>query len=268
MIANWSLTRGRGALPGRRAGFVVERNLLAYRRHWLIFLSGFLEPLFYLLSIGLGLGVLVGSVPGPGGRAVPYADFVAPAMLAASAMNGAVIDGGFNVFFRLRYQKAYDAMLATPLRPGDVAVGEVTWALLRGTAYAAAFLATMWLLGLVRSPWAVLAVPAAVLTGFAFAALAMAAATAMRTWQDFDYLNVVTLLLFLFSATFYPLQVYPPALRYVVQASPLYQAVALMRECTLDRPGWGALGHAGVLLALGLLGVLLAGRRLRRLMQP
>ena len=93
---------------------------------------GFFEPLFYLLALGVGLGRLVGDVPAPDGQPITYGAFVAPALLAASAMNGAIYDATFNVFFRLKYDKIYDAILATPMRPGDIALGEIGWALIRG----------------------------------------------------------------------------------------------------------------------------------------
>ncbi len=106
---------------GRRAGLLIERNLMVYRRGWLVIVSGFFEPLFYLLSIGLGIGALVGAVPLGDGRVIPYTAFVAPALLASSAMNGAIYDSTFNVFFKLKYAKTYDAILATPVGVGDVA---------------------------------------------------------------------------------------------------------------------------------------------------
>ena len=115
-------------------GYVVERNMTAFRRAWLLLLTGFAEPVFYLFSIGVGLGALVGDVTTDGGRTVPYAVFVAPALLAASAMNGAISDSTYNVFFKLKYQQLYDALLATPIGPRDIAVGEITWSLMRGSA--------------------------------------------------------------------------------------------------------------------------------------
>jgi len=96
-------------------------------------ISGFFEPLFYLLSIGVGLGKLVGTVAGPGGQPVGFTSFVAPALLATSAMNGAVADSTFNVFFRMKYAKLYDAALATPMRSDEIARGEIGWALIRGS---------------------------------------------------------------------------------------------------------------------------------------
>ena len=128
-------------------------------------------------------------------------------------MNGAILETTFNVFFKLNYAKTYDAILATPLGVGDVALGEVAWALTRSFLYATAFVIVMAVLGLVRSPWAILAAPAALLIGFAFAACGMAATTFMRRWTDFDYITMVTLPLFLFSATFYPLTAYPEQLQ-------------------------------------------------------
>ena len=107
--------------------------MLVARRTWLVFVSGFFEPFFYLLSIGVGIGGLVGDVVTDTGTALTYQQFVAPGAAGqSSAMNGAVYDAVFNLFFKLRYSKLYDAVLATPLSAPDAAVGETTWALLRG----------------------------------------------------------------------------------------------------------------------------------------
>lgn len=247
---------------------VVERNVVAYRRMWLVFLTGFAEPVLYLFSLGIGVGELVGDVAGPGGRPVPYDAFVAPGLFAAAAMNGAILDTTYNFYFKFRYAKTFDAMLATPLAPGDVAAGELTWALLRGTAYAGAFLVTMAALGLVESPWAVLALPAAMLIGFAFGAAGMAGTTLMRSWTDFDKVTLATVPLFLFSATFFPLSRYPGTLEWLVRVSPLYQGVALVRALTLGEVGWGLLVHVVYLAALGVAGLVVTGRRLARLLQP
>ena len=163
------------------ARYVVQRNMTAFRRAWLLLLSGFVEPVFYLFSIGVGLGALVGNVTTDGGSSVPYAVFVAPALLASSAMNGAIADSTYNVFFKLKYQRLYDAMLATPLGPRDVAVGEITWSLMRGSLYSTMFLVVAVAAGLVQSWWALLAVPAAVLIGLAFGAIGMFATTYMTS---------------------------------------------------------------------------------------
>ena len=239
---------------------------MVYRRIWMVLFSGFFEPMFYLLGLGYGLGALVGTVPGPNGEPISYGLFLAPALLAAAAMNGAIFDSTYNVFFKLRYQKTYDAVLATPLGVGDVALGEVTWALLRGTLYALGFLGVMGLLGLIVSPWAILAVPGAMLIGFAFAAVGMAATTFMRTWTDFDFVAVVTLPLFLFSATFFPLTTYPEPIRAVVQLSPLYHGVDLIRSLAVGAVSPDTLVHVAYLTAMGLIGLAVVSRRLDKLL--
>ena len=251
---------------GRRAGRVIERNVMNYRRTWIVLVSGFFEPLFYLLGIGIGLGGLIGGVPGPDGRPLPYAVFVAPGLLATSAMNGAIYDSTFNVFFKLRYAKTYDAMLSTPLTIADVAVGEVTWALVRGSLYATGFLAVMLVLGLARSPLVLLTLPGAVLIGFGFAACGMAATTFMRSWRDFDLIFVVTLPLFLFSSTFYPITTYPEPLRTFVELTPLYHGAELLRSVSIGDVGPGLLVHVAYLALMGLLGLAIVARRLDRLL--
>jgi lipooligosaccharide transport system permease protein len=259
------LRRVLGSVGGRSSLFLVERHALVYRHTWLVFVSGVVEPLFYLLSIGVGLGKLVSSVY-VNGAPVSYAAFVAPALLASASMNGALFDSTFNVFFRLKYEKLYDAALATPMRAGDVALGEISWALLRGALYAVAFMAVMAAMGLVYSPWALAALPAAVLTGFAFAAAGMACTTYMRSWQDFEFVTLATLPMFLFSTTFYPLSVYPEPLQLVVRCTPLYQSVAMLRDLTLGHVHPSLLGHAAYLAVMGLIGLLVAGRRIGKLL--
>ncbi|MGZ6270368.1 MAG: ABC transporter permease [Candidatus Limnocylindrales bacterium] len=251
--------------PGRSAR-LVERNLMVYRRTWMVILSGFFEPVFYLLGIGLGIGSLVGSVSGPDGRAIPYVVFVAPALMASSAMNGAIYDSTMNVFYKLRYAKTYDAVLTTPVGVRDVAVGEVTWALIRGSLYAVGFMIVMLAMGLIASPWGLLALPAAMLVGFAFAGVGMALTTWVRKWQDFDLLQLALLPMFLFSATFYPLSTYPEPLRLAVELTPLYHGVDLLRGLTTGAVGPGLLVDVAYLVAMGLLGVTVVSRRLAGLL--
>ena len=248
------------------ARMLVERNITSFRHGWIALVTGFAEPVFYLFSLGVGIGALVHTVTTDSGAVVSYPQFVAPALLAASAMNGAVFDSTFNVFFKLRYAKLYDAVLATPMGPRDIAVGEISWSLMRGAMYSAAFLVVAVLAGAVTSWWAVLALPAAVFIGFAFAAVGMFATTFMRSWVDFDFINLSVQPMFLFSATFFPLSTYPEALQWVVRCTPLYHGVALERALMLGDVGWGVLGHLGYLLGIGLLGVVGTARRLEKLL--
>ena len=251
-------------LSGRRAGRLMERNFLAARRHWILILSGFFEPVFYLFSIGVGFGTLVGSVTGPGGAEIGYPSFVAPALLAATAMNGAIYDSTFNIFWKLRYAKTYDAMLSTPLGPGDIAVGEITWAQLRGTAYSAGFVLLMVLMGLTSSWWTLLALPAAMLIGYAFGGAGMALTTWMRTWQDFEWVTLAIIPMFLFSATFVPTGEYPEAVQWILPLTPLYNGVELLRAFALGDVGLGILGHVAYLVAMVAVGLWFAASRLER----
>ncbi len=242
---------------------LVERNLIVYRRAWFIIASGFVEPVFYLLSIGIGLGALVGEVA-DGGQTLDYTSFVAPGLLAASAMNGVMYDITFNIFWRLRYGRAYDAILATPVGVPDVALGEILVALMRGVLYAAGFLVVMLGLGLVHSWWALLALPAATLVAFAFAAVGLALTTVMRHSQDSQLVQLALLPLFLFSTTFYPLSEYPAGVQVLVALTPLYHGIELVRALTTGEVDARVLGTVAYLAAMSAAFLVVATRRLER----
>ena len=239
---------------------IVERNVLVYRRTWMILFSGFFEPLFYLFFFVYPLERFIGNVT-TGGETLEYAAFVAPALLAASAMNGAFYDAT-NVFWKLRYGKVYDAMLSTPVGPKDVASGETIWAVVRALLYSAAFLVVIVALGLVESWWALLALPACFVIGFGFAGAGIAAVTWLRNWKDFDILQLVMLPMFMFSATFYPISVYPEAIEWVVRVLPLYQGIELVRALTTGAVDVSLVVNVAYLLSLGLAGMWLASRRI------
>lgn len=251
----------------RRPWRLVERHALAYRRMWYIFLSGFAEPIFFLLSIGIGVGELVGTLR-IGDHVVDYRTFVAPGLLATTAMTGALLDTTFNFFAKMKYAHTYDAVLATPLGTHDVAVGEITWALLRSSAYSGAFVLTMWAFGDLHSPWAVLCLPAAVLLAFAFAGAGLACTTFMRTFIDFDYVNMAMIPLFLFSATFFPIDRYPDWLATIVRLTPLYQGVVLERSLVVGDLHWSMLLNVAYLGIMGWVGLRIASRRIGLLLQP
>ncbi|WP_340540309.1 ABC transporter permease [Nocardioides sp. GXZ039] len=244
---------------------LVERNAISYRSAWKLFLTGFLEPVLYLFSIGIGVGQLIESFEF-NGQTIPYAEFVAPGMLAASAFNGALMDSTYNVFFKLRYLKLYDQVLATPMRTIDIARGEIMWGQIRGGSYSAAFLLVMLALGYLQSWWALLALPAALLIGYAFSAVCMALTTWMRSWQDFEKITLIQLPMFLFSATFFPVTSYDGILRFVVECTPLYRGVVLCRELTTGTPTVASVISVVYLVAMGALGLWLTRRRLDRLL--
>jgi lipooligosaccharide transport system permease protein len=252
---------------GRRSTSVVERNVATLRTaYWVVMATGFLEPILYLFSIGVGVGALVGDLTLPDGRVVAYAAFVAPAMLASSAMTGALSETTFNFFGKMKFMKLYDGILATPVRPIEIALGELAWAMLRGNIYAAAFLVVMVVMGLTPASLAVVAFGATMLVGFAFGGAGMALSTFMRSWQDFDLMVSAQYALFLFSGTFVPAQAYPSVLRWVVEVTPLYRSVDLVRGVTTGSWSWIQLVDVAYLLALFALGLAVAGRRMGKLL--
>jgi lipooligosaccharide transport system permease protein len=192
--------------------------------------------------------------------------FVAPALLGASAMNGAITESTFNFFFKLNYDKTFASILTTPMSPADVSLGELAWALIRGGLYTIGFLGVMVVFGLARSPLILLTLPGALLIGFAFAAVGMAATSFMRTWQDFDLIQLVILPMFLFSGTFFPLDSLPDAARLIVQLTPLYHGVDLLRTLSVGVVGPDTLVHVVYLTAMGLIGLAIVSRRLDRLL--
>jgi lipooligosaccharide transport system permease protein len=187
-------------------------------------------------------------------------------------MNGAIYETSNNFFYKLKYARIYDAVIATPMSLLDIALGEIAWALLRGSLYVVGFLAVIVLLGigglrLVTSPLGVLAIPAAMLIGFAFAGMGLAATTFVRKWQDFDFLQLAIMPMFLFSGTFYPISAYPPALQAVVEVTPLYRGVHLIRALTTGTPDASLLFDVVYLLGLGIIGLAIVSRRLSRLLR-
>jgi lipooligosaccharide transport system permease protein len=217
-----------------RARRLVQRNLLVYRHGWIIIVSGFFEPLFYLLGIGFGLGSIIEPVKLADGRLIPYQAFVAPGLVAMATLNGAIAESIFNVFFKLNFSRTYEGILATPLGIRDIAIGELVWSLMRGGMYVVAFLGVMLALGLVLSPWALLVIPAAVLLGAAFSAAGLATTAYLRTVQDFDLpMGLVVMPMFLFSGTFFQVSAYPVALQWFMELVPLYHGVTLLRGLTV-----------------------------------
>jgi lipooligosaccharide transport system permease protein len=264
MASSTAVSRSTGIRPVG-SWVMVRRNFLVYRQSWLVFLTGFAEPVLYLFSIGIGVGQLIDGFTFHG-REVPYAVFVAPGMLAAASMNGALLDSTFGIFFKLRYDKVYEGVLATPMRTVDIARGELTWSLLRASTYSAGFLLVMAAMGLVDSWWALLAWPATWLIGFAFSGAGMALTTLMRSWQDFEYIQLAVVPMFLFSATFFPVTAFDGALRWVVEATPLYRGVALVRELTTGALSMDSLWSVLYLAVMGSVGLWVASRRFDRLL--
>lgn len=254
-----------GSVYAGNPGAVMARSWRATRStNWLVMISGFLEPVLYLLSLGVGLGRLVGTID-TGGQQVSYAAFIAPALLATSAMNGAVMDSTFNVFFKLNFGKLYEGMLATPLGPLDVALGEIMMALLRGGVYGLAFMGVMAAVGLTLSWTALLALPALLIIAFGFASLGMGIVSFMKTFTQLDWIFFVLLPMFLLSSTFFPITVYPAPVQLIIQCLPLWHGIELIRGLTTGVITtallWHLLYYAGMIVA----GLILTTTRLKAL---
>ncbi len=249
-----------------RSRVILERSLIAFKSStWFAVLSGFLEPLLYLFSFGYGVGKLIGDITMPNGTVISYAMFIAPGLLATSAMNGAIYDSTWNVYFKLNESKLYQGMLATSLGPLDVALGEIMSALLRGFVYALGFMSVAVPMGLIPSWWGVLVVPAAVLIAFGFASLGMAITSYFKSYQQMGLINISLLPIFLFSGSFYPLTVFPDWAQIIIKCLPLWHAIELVRNLSLGFISIGLLSHIAYFLAMITLGLFFTTKRLNAL---
>jgi lipooligosaccharide transport system permease protein len=248
-----------------RARRLVERNILVYRHQWIIIISGVFEPSYYLIGIGLGLGGVIPPLELPDGREVAYITYVAPALLATAAMNGAVFETIFNVFFKLNYAKTYDGVLATPMGITEIALGEMLWALMRALLYAVAMFVIMLAAGLILSPWGLLMVPAALLVAAAFASAGLAGTSYLRTVNDFDVpMGLVVMPMFLFSGTFFPIGALPIPIQVFLQATPLYHAISLIRGLSMGLVGWAQLWDLVYLVGFFAICMWIAMRQMER----
>jgi lipooligosaccharide transport system permease protein len=180
-------------------------------------------------------------------------------------MNGAIYDSTMNVYFKLKHDRLYHGMLATSLGPMDVALGEISWALLRGLSYSIGFMAIVAPLGLIPSMWGILAIPAAVLIALGFASFGMAVTSYMKSYQQLEVVNVVLLPMFLFSGSFYPLDVFPEWLQTIIRLFPLAHAIDLVRGLTLGNISWALAGHAMYFVVMIVIGLFFTTRRLNAL---
>ena len=240
-------------LSGRRIVALLERAAKAGRMgpsYWLLLVSGIVEPLLYLLSIGVGVGSLIIRPVSYHGLAVDYPQYVAPAMLAFSALGGAFSEAVYGFFGRLRFAGVFENAFAAGVSPADIVVGELISATIRSSLYSALFLIVMVAMGLTGPGPALAAWPAAALVGAAFSALGLLAGALLRSWQDIEFVVVGQLAMFLFSGTFSPVGDYPAGVRVVVEATPLYHGIELVRAISLGDVRPGLWWHAVYLIAL------------------
>jgi lipooligosaccharide transport system permease protein len=255
-----------GPLLAPAALSYCAQRMTAYRHLWRSSLvSTVVEPALFLAAMGLTLGVLVDRGPGlPGG--VSYLSFLAPGLLAATAMQNAGFESTYPVLGAIKWDKTYEAVLATPARSIDVLTGHLLYVLFRVTTSVVLFVLVMILFGAAQSPLLLLAVPAAVLTGMAFAAPITAFAARQDNDTGFAALQRFLILpMFLFSGTFFPVSQLPTVLEWVAYATPLWHGVSLARGLALGTIGPGtAVLHVGYLALWVAAGVWLAARSFRR----
>jgi len=257
--------RASSAMYAGRPQVLLERGWLAFRSStWVPIFTGFVEPVLFLLAFGYGMGNLVGDIS-TGSSSINYTMFIAPGLLATSAMNGAIYDSTWNVFWKLNESKLYKTMLSTPLGPMDIALGEITWALLRGLVYSIGFLSVVTVLGLTPSLWAVLAIPAASLVAFGFASFGMAITSFFKTYQQMGFVNFVLLPMTLFSGSLYPISVYPDWLEKLIMALPLWHGIELVRAFWFGNINSGVLLHILYFFVMIIIGLFVTSRRLRAL---
>jgi lipooligosaccharide transport system permease protein len=242
--------------------------LVNYRRTWRgSIYSSVLNPVLYLGAMGLALGRLVDQHGTASLGHVSYLAFLAPGLMAASAMQTAVGESLYPVYTAVKWQKTYQAAAATPLRPGDIFRGHVLFTGMRLVMNMTVFLGIMAAFGAIRSAWAVACLPVAVLTGLAFATpLDAFAVTQSKNDQAFNMIFRFGMIpLFLFSGTFFPITQLPPWIRPVAYATPLWHGVALCRALSLGTADLtGALGHLGYLVAITVLGLVVGQRTYQR----
>jgi lipooligosaccharide transport system permease protein len=254
-------------MTGSPAARSFEYWLHSFRHAWRpSLLASALSPVLYLAALGVGLGALVDRADPGGLGGVAYLNFVAPGLLAATAMQIAAGEAGQPVRGAAQWTRAYHAMLATPLDVRDVLQGHLLWILFRVGTSCAIYAAVIAAFGAFDSPWALLAPPAAVLTGMAFATPIAAFAITQDRDLGFAALNrFVIVPIFMFSGTFFPIGELPGALELVAYVTPLWHGVDLARELSLGTAGAGpAFLHAGYLGLWVLAGTAVARVTFRR----
>jgi len=248
-----------------RAAYLVHRNALVYRRVWRgSAFSSFIQPILFLFAIGMGVGGMMGSAHSlPGG--VSYAQFLAPGLLAAAAMQQAGFESSYPVLGKMTWFRNYEAITATPMGVHDLVIGELSWLALRLSSIATAFMIVMTVFDIPRSPLVLLTLPVVVLTGIAFAAPIMAYAATRKNSATFNVMfRFVLTPLFMFSGVFFPVSALPTALQRVAWGTPLFHGVELIRGLTLAAvpPTWPY--HLGYLVCLAAVGIALAFRTFER----
>lgn len=211
----------------RRAFRVWQRNLTVYTKLYISSLVlNFVEPILYLLSLGLGLGAFVKEING-----VPYINFIAPGIIASSSMFAATFECTYGTYVKMTYQKTFDAILATPVNIDDLISGELLWGATKSLIYGTIITVVISLFGLVDSPLIILAIPLLFIGGLIFAEIALIFTAIVPGIVFFNYFYTLFMTpMFLFSGIFFPLEGLPPIISKIAFFTPLYHLVNICRS--------------------------------------
>jgi lipooligosaccharide transport system permease protein len=252
---------------------VVEAELVAYRRTWRgTVISSFVNPIFFLSAMGLGLGSLI-DASANSDLGVPYLTFVATGLMAANAMQVGAAEGSFPVMAGIKWRKQFHATITTPVTPRDMVLGRTLWEMIRLTFILGVFTVIAAMFGALDLQTALLAIPPAVLTGTAFTTVVTAYTATKEESQALTTLFRFGITpLFLFSGTFFPVSNLPQGLQYVAYATPLFHGVELVRKIALpgtgmvsDLPMWTHFAYLGLMMTIGFV---LAARLLDKVLRP
>jgi lipooligosaccharide transport system permease protein len=251
------------------SGRVWQRNWLVYKRLWHRSLAfGFLQPILFLTAMGLGIGALMSTSDRSAFGGVDFIDWLGPGMLAAMAMQTATFESTYPIMNKIMWGRNYEAMLSTPISVRSIVGGELGWIAFRIGTLATVFIVVLTLFGIVRTPWAVLAIPVATLIGVAFSACLIAFTATQKNDVGFSAIfRFVINPLFLFSGTFFPLTQLPDSVEWVAWLTPLFHGVELIRGLVLNSLDPAAAPiHLAYLLVMAGAGIWLAERNLTKRM--
>ncbi|MEW5746435.1 MAG: ABC transporter permease [Nitrospirota bacterium] len=218
----------------KRAFRVWQRHLTVYTKLYKSsFALNFIEPILYLAAMGLGLGAFVTEVKG-----MPYINFIAPGIIASSAMFAAIYECTYGTYVRMMFQKTFDAILATPVNIDDLTAGEMMWGATKSVFYGTTIIIVIALFGLVASPLVVLVIPLLFVSGIIFAEISLVFVAKVPGIDSFNYFYTLFMTpMFLFSGIFFPLDTMPPVVTQIAFFTPLYHLVNICRAFALGNPG-------------------------------
>ena len=231
----------------RHAAAVWLRNARVFSKLWKgVLLPQFIDPLFYLVALGFGLGTYIASING-----IPYRDFIAPGLIASAAMWSASFETTYNVYLRMNETRLYDAVLATPVEVPDLVAGDLAWSASRATVYGTSFLIIVTAFGLVGSPWAILIPPLVMIGGLCFSVIGYAFTALIPKIDLYSYFFTLGITpMFLFSGIFFPFERLPGWVEVVAWFTPLYHMVEITRGMATGPDGLEVLINAAWLLVV------------------